>query len=340
MGGAGGDGNGMGGAGGAPGAPGGPNDPTGPFRGLANQLMSGQESATPADPALAAAHSVAGGGHSGIDPYAAAIAQQEKMFQEIKAMYQPYMNAGLGGLKQMQGASTIKGLDKRLAKIFDSDTFSALHDERLGAVQQQLARSGLTRSGAAMTEMAQLSTQTGLDIESMLYGRSRDLAGMGLNATHGTAGAGQNAANNISNAHLTQAGHELQQTLAEMGFAHASSENALNRDFQAEQSALDRQFRTNAYNDANKDTASDWVSLGLMAAFAFSDRELKENVRKVGEAKGLGVYEWEWIEEAPDFVKEQPKMGFMADEVEEVYPQFVREIGSYKAVDYQGIMGV
>jgi hypothetical protein len=67
---------------------------------------------------------------------------------------------------------------------------------------------------------------------------------------------------------------------------------------------------------------------GLMAgAYAFSDRRLKTNIRKVGRRNGLNVY-------AFNYVWGQPAVGFMADEVKAKFPHAVKTIGGFDAVNY------
>lgn len=68
---------------------------------------------------------------------------------------------------------------------------------------------------------------------------------------------------------------------------------------------------------------------GLMnaAPLALSDRRLKENIVRVGtHPLGIGIYEYDLLGKR--------QVGVMADEVEEVRPEAVVEIGGYKHVDY------
>jgi hypothetical protein len=79
---------------------------------------------------------------------------------------------------------------------------------------------------------------------------------------------------------------------------------------------------------------------GIGAALPFilaSDRRLKTNIRRVGEAKdGLGIYEWNWKAD-PNGKTER---GVIADEVEKLRPwAFVPNfIGEYAGVNY-GALG-
>ena len=70
-----------------------------------------------------------------------------------------------------------------------------------------------------------------------------------------------------------------------------------------------------------------------------SDAKLKKNIRHVGNFGPLPLYEWEW---APDLqalgIEIDFVVGFLADEVEILFPEFVYQVGPYKAVDYAGLL--
>lgn len=65
----------------------------------------------------------------------------------------------------------------------------------------------------------------------------------------------------------------------------------------------------------------------------FSDRRLKTSIKKVGESNGLNEYEYEYIWSPKKVI------GYMADEVEKIYPDAVSEALGYKVVDYGMING-
>ena len=67
------------------------------------------------------------------------------------------------------------------------------------------------------------------------------------------------------------------------------------------------------------------------ASFFGSDRRLKEDIQKIGKADdGLPIYKFRYKNDPEGL----PRIGFMADEVEKKNPDAVREMGGYKAVDY------
>lgn len=71
-------------------------------------------------------------------------------------------------------------------------------------------------------------------------------------------------------------------------------------------------------------------AVGSLAGL-FSDRALKKDIVKIGAIKGLGVYKYayKWGREA---------IGFMADEVEAVFPDAVKSLLGIKIVDYGRIL--
>ena len=76
-------------------------------------------------------------------------------------------------------------------------------------------------------------------------------------------------------------------------------------------------------------------SLGQIAGIAsmFSDERLKENITQIGSFNGLGVYEFNYLWSPAKMI------GFIAQEVEKVLPEAVKEILGYKAVDYGKVLG-
>lgn len=70
---------------------------------------------------------------------------------------------------------------------------------------------------------------------------------------------------------------------------------------------------------------------GAMAGAAMSDRRLKTNIKKIGVLpSGLNVYSY-------NYIWGEPSVGVMADEVREVAPDAVFNVGGYDAVDYSKI---
>ena len=79
-------------------------------------------------------------------------------------------------------------------------------------------------------------------------------------------------------------------------------------------------------------------AFALRSALA-SDRNLKVNIETSHNIKGLNIYTWDWVENASEEIKAQPKIGFVAQEVEITFPQYVTkdEDGFYR-IDYDGLL--
>lgn len=80
-------------------------------------------------------------------------------------------------------------------------------------------------------------------------------------------------------------------------------------------------------------------SLGAASILAASDKRLKKNIQKVGKHKGLNVYTWDWNEIGEKVVKDKYYIGFIAQEVEKLYPQYVVQMDNgYMAVNYAELL--
>lgn len=78
---------------------------------------------------------------------------------------------------------------------------------------------------------------------------------------------------------------------------------------------------------------------GVPGNIFFSDPKLKENVEKISSIHNLNVYRWDWIPETKGTIVEKyGTIGFMADEVEEKYPQYVGEYGGFMTIDYSALL--
>lgn len=121
----------------------------------------------------------------------------------------PFSEAGVAQLPGLAAGATAGGLDARLAELFNTDIFGSLVGERTRGIEGQLAAGGLTRSGTALDEIAQIGPDLALALESLLTGRSQGLAAQGAGAAGGIAdlltGQGQNVASGILSGGQAQA---------------------------------------------------------------------------------------------------------------------------------------
>lgn len=241
------------------------------------------------------------------DAFLKGIAELRRQFDLTQENVSPFLQAGQEALPGVVQGSTIGGFGQRLNEIFNSGALQPLIDERMRAAQGQLAAGGLTRSGTALREIANIPTSLGLDIENLLNSRQTNLAGSGQNAAIGLGALGQQNAQSIAN---------LQGQIGQ-GFASG---------FLADQ-------------QAQQQSIGNLIGGATAAAFLFSDRRLKKNIKKIGEAKGMNLYKWDWIDQAKGTLIEAcENYGFMADEVRERFPKYVFEFCGWELINYPALL--
>jgi len=118
----------------------------------------------------------------------AQIAAQREGQREAEGRLTRFFDPGVGQIGALEEGTTAQGLDERLGRIFDTESFNRLLEERTRAVQGGLAAGGLTRSGTAIEELSAVPTDLGFQIEQLLTGRSRGLFDTGFGAARDLAG--------------------------------------------------------------------------------------------------------------------------------------------------------
>ncbi len=245
------------------------------------------------------------------------IDELRRQFELTQANVDPFIQAGLGQLGALEEGTTAEGFGARLARIFSGGALDPLIEERTRAAQGQLAAGGLTRSGTALQEISAIPQDIGLAIESLLTGRSANLAGRGQSAALGLGQIGGASAANIASLFAGQGANII-------GGAQQ-----------------DAQSRSGSFGDVLGFLGSAAGGIGAAGGFGkfFSDRNLKENVEPIGKIGPLTLYQWDWIPETKDMIINIfPTMGFVADEVKQHFPKFVKEICGFDCVDYRGVL--
>lgn len=240
------------------------------------------------------------------DASLAAIGENQRQFDQTTGNLQPFLSAGLEALPRTERNATLGGFSTKIANLINGGTLDPLVDERLRTVRNEASRAGLRRSGEGLSAIADVPTNLIFEIESMLSGRQDRLAGAGQNAAARLGGFGAENSRAVSGL-LQDSGDALAQGIMNQSAARAQG---------------------------NQNLAN--IGTGLLSLF--SDPRLKENVKAVGEHNGMTLYEWDWIPEAPDFVKEQVAFGFMADEVLEKRPDLVDEFAGFLTVNYPELL--
>jgi len=238
----------------------------------------------------------------------AATAELRRQFGVTQGLLEPFRAAGERGISTLEEASTVEGLDARLQKIFGTETFGGLVEERGRAVEGQLAASGQTRSGTGLAEAARVPTDLGLAIEGLLTGRTQDIVTGGQNAALGVAGFGSQNSQSIANILQRTGSAQGQGIITDQQAAAQRGQNTLN-------------------------------TVAALGSIFFSDPSLKENAEEIGEIGDLKIYEWDWIDRVKGtIIEKMSNMGFMANEVKAKYPQFVQEVCGFLAIDIPSLL--
>jgi len=255
-----------------------------------------------------------GGGDESAALSANAIEELKKQFGLVQEGVTPAIELGQRQIPGVERAASVGGLDEILGEIFNTDIFKNLVEERTRGVEGALSAGGLTRSGAAIKELSAVPQDIGLFIEQLISGRQTDLFKTGLGATLDLGGLG------------------IQGASAQAGVAGGQAQ----RSFQAGQNEAAR----------SSDLFGGLIGaggsvLGGLASSGFfnSDPWLKENREIIGKIGELNLYQWDWIPEiANTFIGKFPTIGFMADEVKKLYPQFVKSLHGFDAVHYSNLL--
>jgi hypothetical protein len=236
------------------------------------------------------------------------IEEIRRQFDATKESVDPFIAAGQQALPEVQRGAGIEGFGQRLQEIFAGGSLDPLIEERTRQVEGGLASGGLRRSGQGIRALADIPAQLGLDIENLLFGRQSGLSEGGRGTALNLGQLGQGAASNVAN------------LFSDTGRAQSSG------------LLLDRQAQAGGVEQAASAVAT-------VLPLIFSDPSLKENIEQIGEIGELKLYQWDWIKEAKGTAVELcPTIGFMADEVEEKFPEYVQEFGGYKTVDYKPLL--
>ena len=258
-----------------------------------------------------------------------ALEELRRQFDLSSERLQPFADVGTRQLPDIERASTVAGLDENLGQIFNSSNFKTLRGERESSLQNQLGAGGFMRSGKGLEDIANIPTDLGFAIEQLLTGRKQDLGATGLSAVTGLANLGQTQATNVANI-LTQGGRDQ---AAGVTNAAQSRANAVITAQQARAEADTQQRRQ------DENTSQNIAAAAQIATMFFSDPALKENIEQIGKISNLNIYQWDWIESTKDTIIEKcGTIGFMADEVKNMYPHHVYEYAGFMTIDYPNLL--
>ena len=254
---------------------------------------------------------------------------------------EPYYQAGLGsigGLQQIsagtgqgyQGMANIAGVGGQGAQQAEMDRISQspefLEQVRQGenAMLQNASATGGLRGGNVQAALAQMRPQMLNQAVDRQYGRYGDIAGMGGDISQFLASSGQNIGTNIfgagqasaagTGAASMQSAGQVTNLFGNIGNARAQAAMASDRGIQRA-------------NEAHQSTTNDAAKGFAM----MSDERVKKNIKpidKIDYEKLRGVT-WEWKADI-----DQGTSGVIAQDVQKVLPEAVKEIDGVLHVDY------
>ena len=259
-----------------------------------------------------------------------AIAEQRRQFDETRNMLMPFVDAGTGQLDSLTQGAGLEGFAGNLNEILMSEAFDPIRQRRQEAINANFGQAGLLNSSGRARAIADDLTDFGMGIEGMLFDRQGGLAGMGQNAAGSLAGFGQQTAQNIGN---LQAGMGQSRAAGILSSQQARS-NALNQGL-GMLGGIGGGALMGQAGMLGSLGAAGGAGLGLL----MSDSRLKTNITPVGEVGPLTVYQWDWIPELKELgIEIDMTTGFLAEDVESVYPEHVHPVGKFKAVDYRSVL--
>lgn len=130
------------------------------------------------------------------------IDEQQRQFDAIVAMMEPFLSAGTGALGGQQDLLGLQGDAAQMSAIEalqNSPQFGAMVSQGENAMLQNASATGGLRGGNIQQSLAQYRPQILSQMIESQLGHLGGLSALGQNAAMGQAGYGMNASTNISN---------------------------------------------------------------------------------------------------------------------------------------------
>jgi hypothetical protein len=159
----------------------------------------------------------------------AGIAEQQRQFDAIQKLLQPYVTAGTGALTGQQNMLGLNGApaqQQAIAALQSSPYFTAMKQQGTDSILANASATGGLRGGNTQGALAQFTPQLLAQTFQQQYGNLAGLSSMGQNAAAGVGNAGlqtgQGIAGLLGQQGAAQAGGALGQ-----GAAYANALNGL-----------------------------------------------------------------------------------------------------------------
>lgn len=135
------------------------------------------------------------------DAAQAGIAEQQRQFDAIQKLLQPYVSAGTGALTVQQNLAGLNGSDaeqKAIQAIQSSPAFTAALNQGQKSILSSAAATGGLRGGNVQAALAQFSPQLLAQAISDKYSQLGALSSLGQNAAAGVGNAGISTGSSIA----------------------------------------------------------------------------------------------------------------------------------------------
>jgi hypothetical protein len=159
----------------------------------------------------------------------AAIAEQKRQFDAIRALLQPYVDTGSGSLsaqRDLIGLGSPGAQQSAIQAIQQGPQFQSLLAQGENSILQNASATGGLRGGNTQAALAQFSPALLSQLISQQYDRLGGLSSIGQNAAAGVGNAGMSSATSIGNL-LQQQGAAQAGGLLAQGRASAAIPAAL-----------------------------------------------------------------------------------------------------------------
>lgn len=147
------------------------------FSGIANVLGLGGDSGAPVEAARLQSEATTEAARLRAESFERILPMLQEQLGITREQFDPFIQAGTGALTDLQGGfqapqgTTTGGLEDIINQIMGGEAFGGLVEQRQRGIQGQLAAGGLTRSGTAIEQAANVPTDLAFEIENMLFGR-------------------------------------------------------------------------------------------------------------------------------------------------------------------------
>ncbi|QDP63212.1 MAG: hypothetical protein Unbinned1520contig1002_10 [Prokaryotic dsDNA virus sp.] len=258
-----------------------------------------------------------------------------------QAQLSPFANAGVSALEQQQALLGM-GTQEQQQQAFNQFSESPGQKFIRERAEKSLVRNSSVIGGLGGGNVRSALIKQGAGFAAQdfnnQFNRLDSLRASGQNAAselgQGELSVGSNIASTQFGGRQAIGSGAINSAANQGQFGQANSANiqqGLNRQGEARASGILGGQQAIAQADQNV------LSLGGTVAGMFSDKRLKEDVKKVGEANGFNWYTWGWNSLANELGLFGEDNGVIANEVKEIKPHLVKESKGYLSVNYAGL---